>query len=171
MNELGRFSFLVAMTLGAVGGRPLFGQDLSEQKVNVHGFGGWSLGRTSANRYLSGAPKEEDGHTTFSLNVSAELGPKLTVVSQVFWRSGMGEHESSLDMAFSEWKCSDRAKLRVARAPHPFGLYSQVFDVGTVRPSPELPQSVYGPVGFFAVSYSGFGLVGFRAHKSGWSMR
>jgi hypothetical protein len=53
---------------------------------------------------------------------------------------------------------------------HPFGIYTEVFDVGTLRPFYALPQAVYGPVGTLAEAYSGVGVSGFRKLGSKWSV-
>ena len=65
-----------------------------------------------------------------------------------------------LDYAFAEWFVSDALKIRMGRVKHPFGLYGEIFDVGTLRPFYLLPQSIYGPNGFTAKAYNGVGLTG-----------
>lgn len=65
-----------------------------------------------------------------------------------------------MDYVFGEWKFSDAARFRVGNVKQPFGLYTEVFDVGTLRPFASLSQSIYGPGGMIGKSYSGMGLTG-----------
>ena len=39
----------------------------------------------------------------------------------------------------------------------PFGNYTEIYDVGTLRPFYHLPQATYGPTGQIAESYDGIG--------------
>jgi hypothetical protein len=48
------------------------------------------------------------------------------------------------DYGFAEWRFSDALRLHAGRMKHPFGIYSEIFDVGTLRPFYTLSQSVYG---------------------------
>ena len=54
------------------------------------------------------------------------------------------------------------------KVKQPFGISSEVFDVGTLRPFSELPQAVYGPVGLVGESYKGIGLTGRVDLKGHW---
>jgi hypothetical protein len=95
-----------------------------------------------------------------TLNVSAKPLEKLSVVAQMRLESGSDEKQAELDYAFAEWTFSDAARVRVGRVKHPFGIYGEVFDVGTVRPFYSLPQSLYGANGFTARAYNGAGITG-----------
>ncbi len=139
-------------------------------RLDLHGFGGWAYGRTNANNYLSGGPQGNYRRGTFALNVSAHLSSKLSIIGQTFWTQDDDVTATEIDYAFAEWRVSDALKLRVGKVKQPFGIYTEVFDVGTVRPFLSLPQSIYGPVGMIAVGYQGLGLRGTRPIGRGWQL-
>lgn len=144
-------------------------QDLASG-VAVHGFGNWAYGRTDGNRYLSGDEGGRYDDAAFSLNVAASAGDRLRVVAQPFWEDGPDGAELSLDFAFAEWTFSDKLKLRAGKVPLPFGISTEVFDVGTLRPFLALPQAVYGPVGIVGEGYAGVGLTGAFDFERGWGL-
>lgn len=127
---------------------------------DLHVFGGWAYGKTSRNTYLSGTPQGNYQQGALALNLSAHPDPRLSFLAQAFWEQGNEGTETEIDYAFAEWKFSDAVKLRVGKVQQPFGIYTEVFDVGTVRPFLSLPQSVYGPVGIVSEGYQGVGLRG-----------
>ena len=59
----------------------------------------------------------------------------------------------------------------MGKIKQPFGLSTEVFDVGTLRPFYALPQALYGPVGFVAEGYLGVGLTGERSFSGDWGLR
>lgn len=134
----------------------------ADEKSEIHGFGSWQYGDTDGNRYLSG---EEDGNYEdfeFALAVAAHPYERLTIDAQLFWESeGEEEIESTVDYAFATWAFSDSLKFRIGVIKHPFGIYSEIFDVGTIRPFLHLPQGVYGPTGIAAESFNGAGVTGY----------
>jgi len=138
--------------------------------VELHGFGNWAYGRTNGNQYLSGDESGRYDHAAFSVNVAASAGDRLRVVAQPFFEDGPEGTEIALDYAFAEWKFSDKLELRAGKVPLPFGISTEVFDVGTLRPFLELPQAVYGPVGIVGESYTGVGLTGSFDLKGGWGL-
>ncbi len=66
---------------------------------------------------------------------------------------------------------NDALKFRAGRVKHPFGIYGEIFDVGTLRPFHLLPQSIYGPNGFTAKAYNGLGLTGNWSGDHGWGLQ
>ena len=143
--------------------------------VEIHGFGGWAYGNTDHLSYAVGAPDGKYDNGELALNVSAHPAPRLSVVAQVFFQDNGSSADTSkdatLDYAFAEWFVSDALKIRIGRVKHPFGLYGEIFDVGTLRPFYFLPQSIYGPNGFTAKAYNGMGLTGSHAFHSGWGLQ
>ncbi len=142
--------------------------------VEIHGFGGWAYGNTDHLSYAVGTPDGKYDNAEFALNVSAHPSPRLSVVAQVFSRADNSTADSQsarLDYAFAEWFVSDALKIRIGRVKHPFGLYGEIFDVGTLRPFYLLPQSIYGPNGFTAKAYNGVGLTGSHSFRSGWGIQ
>jgi len=136
----------------------------------VHLFGGWQYGLTDGNRYLGGTKEGGYRNANLALNLAAAPSQNLRIEGQLFTGINGAEKETAIDYAFGEWRFSDALRLRVGRVKHPFGIYTEVFDVGTLRPFLSLPQSVYGPVGTLAEAYSGAGISGVRHFRS-WSIR
>jgi hypothetical protein len=134
-------------------------QDTS-RPVEIHGFGSWAYGRTRGNVFLDGTPQGDFRNVSMALNISKTVSDKLSIHTQGELREGEGDTETELDFAFAEYKLSDHLSFRVGQVKHPFGIYTEIFDVGTLRPFIDLPQGFYGPVGFVGESYKGVGLSG-----------
>jgi hypothetical protein len=62
------------------------------------------------------------------------------------------------------------SRSRGGRFPHPFGLYSEILRVGTLRPLYSLPTSVYKDSGFTATAVTGFTFLGDIDLGSNWLM-
>ena len=167
MTTRGRVVFWsLGLALAAFASAPAGAQELTIDKLAVHGYGGWSFGRTmdnlNTNFYLFAHQRGDYFHNEFALNVTAQLSDQLSIVAQPFWHSGHHANQttSGMDYVFGEWKFSDMARLRLGNVKQPFGIYTEVFDVGTLRPFASLSQSLYGPSGMIGKSYSGVGLTG-----------
>ena len=143
----------------------LAAQESTTQKVEVHGFGGWNYGATdNANLYLGGKKDGTTANSNMSLNVSSQVSDRFSVSSQLSMQQvPNGETETDLDYAFGEWRVSDAFKLRAGLVKQPFGIYTEVYDVGTIRPFLTLPQSIYGRTGVLGEAYRGAGFTGLRA--------
>lgn len=150
------FCCLALMALAAT---PLAAQSVTST-IDIHGFGGWAYGKTDGHKYSLGTEGGEYDNAELALNVSAKPIEKLSVVAQIRLESGSDREQADLDYAFAEWTFNDAARVRVGRVKHPFGIYGEVFDVGTVRPFYSLPQSLYGANGFTARAYNGAGITG-----------
>lgn len=138
--------------------------------VQLHGFGGWAYGDTDGNAYLEGSDDGNAENTQLSLAVSASPTERLRVSAQVEFFIGLeGELEEELDYVFAEWAISDRWSARLGRGKHPFGIYTEVFDVGTLRPFFDLPQGFYGPSGLAGESYDGLDVSG-RRRAGDWTL-
>lgn len=157
MHHFNRISCCLALV--ALVGLPAFAQSAGST-IDIHGFGGWAYGKTDGHKYSLGTEGGEYDNAEFALNVSAKPFEKLSVVAQMRLESGSDQEQAELDYAFAEWTFSDAARVRVGRVKHPFGIYGEVFDVGTVRPFYSLPQSLYGANGFTARAYNGAGITG-----------
>jgi hypothetical protein len=134
-------------------------QDAS-RPVEIHGFGSWAYGRTNQNVFLSGSPEGDYRHVSMALNLSKEVDDKLSIHVQGGITEDHDHAHVALSYAFANYKLSDRLSLRVGQVKHPFGIYTEVFAVGTLRPFLELPLGFYGPVGFVGESYRGVGASG-----------
>ena len=146
---------------------PALAQD---QQVQVRGFGGWAFGNSDTNPYLTGigGSQSEFQNVEFALNLGANPTDRLTINAQGFWETTHDGENVHLDYAAAQWTFSDPARLRVGRSTFPFGIYSEIQAVGTLRPFVTLPQSVYGPTGLAGEAYQGVGLTGFFGTSSGW---
>ena len=151
----------LAMTLAA----PAMAQEINH--VEIHGFGSWSYGRSNnGNTYLQALPEGDYRGSSFALNMSAALGDRMHVFAQTSWDATDDGTNSDFDYAFAEYAVSDALRLRFGQVKQPFGIYTEVFDVGTLRPFFSLPQGVYGRAGFSGESYKGIGLTGSQGMAS-----
>jgi hypothetical protein len=147
---------------------PLRAQD-SPRPIEIHGFGSWAYGRTRSNDFLDGSPEGDFRSVSMALNISKSVNERLSIHSQGEIHESRVGTEAELDFAFADYKLSDHLSFRVGQVKHPFGIYAEIFDVGTLRPFIDLPQGFYGPVGFVGESYKGIGLSG--NHELGsWSV-
>ena len=167
-------ALLAAVVCGSMAtSRPASAQ-VALENIAVHGYGGWSFGRTTKNDdtnwYLFGHQRGDYSHVEYALNVAIPVTDRLTIDAQPFWHAGHHANQTSsgIDYVFAEWKFSDFARLRAGSVKHPFGIYTEVFDVGTVRPFAALPQGVYGAGGMIGKAYSGIGLTGTAFGNGGW---
>lgn len=134
----------------------------ADERLSLRGFGGWALGRTDNDNsyaYVAGPETEYDNYS-FALNIAAKPAEKLSIRSQAFWGSDMRGQRVELDYVFAEWAHSPKLKLRVGKVLSPFGLYTETYDVGTLRPFFLLPQFYSGSQGLLPKSYLGAGLTG-----------
>jgi hypothetical protein len=141
--------------------------------VQIHGYGGWSWGRTDSpeNRYLHTSRVGEADYVNLALAFAARSSDHVWINAQVWWEKGQGEEwESVVDYAFGEWRRSDALRLRLGQVKHPFGISTEVFDVGTIRPFFWLAQSIYGPAGVVSESYRGGGLTGAAYLADSWRL-
>ncbi|GAK58841.1 hypothetical protein U27_05816 [Candidatus Vecturithrix granuli] len=152
----------------------IWGEEAQAQFMNtisIHGFGGWAYGKTdNENQYLVG---NEDGSydtVNFSLNITATPYERLSLYVQPSYNEGGFEEEDvGLDYAFAEWYFSDKLLLRAGKVKAPFLLFTEVYDVGTIRPFFGLPQGIYRQ--FSAEAYKGVGLTGSLFPKEGWELQ
>ena len=147
-------TLLVALSAATAGAQQL------PQNVELHGFGSWNSGATNnANLYLGGKLKGSSMNSDAGFNISGDVNEKVSFMSQVKFNFD-GATEASLDYAFGQYKFRDDLKLRAGQVRQPFGLYTEVMDVGTLHPFLYLPQSQYGPTAVVAEAYRGIGLTG-----------
>ena len=149
-----RATLLVALSAATAGAQQL------PQNVELHGFGSWNSGATNnRNLYLGGKWKGSSMTSDAGFNISGEVNEKVSFMTQVKFAFD-GATNPSLDYAFAQYKFRDDLKLRAGQVRQPFGLYTEVMDVGTLHPFLYLPQSQYGPTAVVAEAYRGVGLTG-----------
>ena len=90
-------------------------------------------------------------NSSAGVNLSGDLGDRVSFTTQVDFGFD-GATKAELDYAFGEYKFTDALKLRAGQVKQPFGLFTELMDVGTVRPFLYLPQSLYGPTAAVAIA-------------------
>jgi len=129
-------------------------------KVSLHGFGTWGYGQTDGNDYLTGSEGGRYDFVEAGFNINAAVASKLRINTQVTWHPQGEALEVALEYVFGEYRISDFFKIRAGKVKHPFGIFSEVYHVGTLRPFLSLAQGVYGPTGIVAEEYNGVGISG-----------
>jgi len=160
-----RFSIFAGLLLAAPA---LFAQ--SNGAPAIHVFGGWAYGRTNGNEYLAGTHDGELENLDLALNLAAAPVEPLRLEAQFAIDIDRGVRKTLFDYAFAEWRFSDALRVHAGRMKHPFGIYTEIYDVGTLRPFYSLPQSIYGPSGTLAEAYNGVGVSGFRKLGTRWAV-
>jgi Phosphate-selective porin O and P len=150
---------LTAMLLVLGLAAPSYAQD-AEHAIQIHGFGGWVYGRTSNNVYLAGTPDGDYRLVHMAGSLSKAVDEHISIHVQGEVTEDDDATDLQLSYAFVDYFISDRLSVRIGQVKHPFGIYNEVFAVGTLRPFLDLPQAFYGPVGFAGESYKGVGLAG-----------
>lgn len=166
MNLKGIFTLLMLILILSF----VNGNSQTLNKVLVHGFGAWGAGITNGNEYLNANEDGDFDVLRLALNLSSNPYENLRLNSQFELHGEEGQTEIEIDYAFAEWAFSDAFKFRIGRVKHPFGIYSEIYDVGTVRPFFELPQGVYGPTEMVAEGYQGIGFSGTTYQLNDWGI-
>ncbi len=139
-----------------------------EGSTKISGYGSWYYGNTDGNSYTVGDDQGSYEHGQMALAFGAEVTDKLRVYAQTDFVASHEDLEVELDYALAEWVHSDAFKARLGRVKMPFGLYTEIYDVGTLRPFDVLPQGLYGGGGFVSEGVTGVALAGRRAGR--WSL-
>ncbi|MGE0455024.1 MAG: hypothetical protein AB7O37_09035 [Vicinamibacteria bacterium] len=163
-----RAAFVIASLLSASGAAAQ-----NQERYSLQGFGGWTFGKTD-NDNTYGYVASEDGEWNnyyFALNLAAQPMEKLSIRSQAFWGEDLRDKRLQLDYVFAQWSQSPALRFRVGKAPVPFGVYTEVYDVGTVRPFYLLPQFYEGPLGLIPKAYVGVGVTGVKPLGEQWEIQ
>ena len=155
----------------ALGAPPLAGATELGDKVWLHGYGNWAYGKTDGNAYMNGNDEGNYDEMEFSLSVAAEPVERTSIHAQIFIEKSEEGSEASVDFAFAEYGFNPALKFRIGAVKQPFGIFTEIFDVGTLYPFVNLAQGIYGPAGFVAESYLGLGFTGRLDVGSGWQMQ
>ena len=164
-----RILFTAAALIIFLGFSNVNAQENSDQVI-IHGFGAWGAGITDGNEYLGSTEDGDYDILRYALNISSNPYENLRLNGQFEMHGEEGETELEIDFAFAEWAFSDQLKFRIGRVKHPFGIYAEIYDIGTVRPFFELPQGIYGPVEAVAEGYQGLGFSGSTFSEGGWGI-
>jgi hypothetical protein len=116
--------------------------------VTLHGFGGWAAGYSdNENQFAKIADKElAFSNYYFALNTIAQPTEALALHTQVHWHQDLWGAEAHVDHAFVNWSPERGLTLRAGKIKNPLGIYTDIFDVGTLRPFYLLPQGLYADV-------------------------
>jgi hypothetical protein len=157
--------------LALTSGRGSQAQDAS--RYSLQGFGGWAYGETNNDNFFgySAAPDGVWNNYYFALNVAARPMEKLSIRAQAFWGDDVRGQRTNLDYSFAEWAESPSFRLRVGKVLVPFGLYSETYDVGTLRPFYLLPQFYAGTLGLVPKAYLGGGVTGAPRVGDEWELQ
>ncbi len=143
------------------------------QRYTLQGFGGWAYGQTDNDNFFgySASPEGVWDNYYFALNVGAKPMEKLSIRAQAYWGDDLRGQRTNLDYVFAEWAQSSSLKLRVGKVLVPFGLYSETYDVGTLRPFYLLPQFYAGTLGLVPKAYLGGGVTGAPRLGESWELQ
>jgi hypothetical protein len=130
-----------------------------QDRVQLHGFGGWAGGHTNNDNEFASMANKETPLTNyyFALNVSAQLEQNVSIFAQPCWQSSLAGKEVVLDYVFAQWMLAPQFGVRAGNIKNPIGIYSEVLNVGTLRPFYLVPQGRY--VGA-TPAYTGMGFIG-----------
>lgn len=81
----------------------------------------------------------------FALQVSSDLGDKLTATAQIISR-GENDFETDFEWAYLSYQLNDNTQMSIGRMRIPFYRYSDYLDVGYAYTWVRPPQSVYNLV-------------------------
>lgn len=166
-TPVGLLTLAVALCLLAP--HPLLAQ---ESTTEVFGFGGWAFGNSDPYPYLAGGGEGENEYdfVEAALAIVSKPTDRLTLSLQIFGGNDLEGEEVELELASAQWRLSDQLDLRLGQSRLPFGIYTEIFDIGTLRPFFFLPQSIYGPSGFVTEAYKGVGLTHRFESDSSWAL-
>lgn len=155
--------------LALLGGAPARAVDLGD-KISIHGYGGWAAGSSNSYSYLQGDEKSdpETHNAVAALHFDFTPTDKIRFTVVPVFDVTDAEESVDLDVAAVTWDIADRTKLHFGRSRLPFGIYTDIFDIGTLRPLFNLAQSVYGPTGLITEFYDGVGSSGTLFSAGGW---
>jgi len=146
---------------------PAYAIDVGDGAFQLNGYTGIAYLRTNGNLYDNATKDGSYDNVDLALVVNSHpmdrvfLGAQFTIAAP---------QEASVDWAFGEYRVSDEFRVRIGKMKQPVGIYTEIFDVGTLRPFYTLPMAVYGPASIVTEAYYGIGLTGTHAVAPGWDL-
>jgi hypothetical protein len=138
--------------------------------LTIRGFGNWAYGVTDGNHYINGSDDGDYNHGDAAISFIASPAANTTIFIQTAIEIEE-ETTTKLDFGFAEYAFSNAFKFRGGFVQQPFGIYTDIFSVGTLRPFSSLPQGIYGEgAGIVAESLAGAGLRGDFFSEGGWGV-
>jgi hypothetical protein len=144
----------------------------ASDRLALRGFGGAAFAEAGNDgRWAEAATKDGDfGNYDLALNLAAQPWTRLGARVQGYVGHDLRGEKVSLDYAFAEYAQSSAFKLRGGKVLTPFGLYSEIYDVGTLRPFYYLPQFYEGRLGLVPKAYLGGGITGVGRLGGDWEL-
>jgi hypothetical protein len=130
-----------------------------DNSVQIHGFGGWAGGYTDNDNGFALIANHETplANYYFGVNFSAQPYKNVMIVAQPCWQSNLAGSDMALDYIFGQWMLSPKFGVKMGKIKNPVGIYSEILNVGTLRPFYLAPQGRYlGAI----QAYSGVGFIG-----------
>jgi hypothetical protein len=147
---------LLAFALVPMTGRALAQGD---ERLKIGGVGGWAAGYTDNDNQFGRIASHELAVDNYylALNVASQVSKDVQIHSQIHWQADLFDQEVHVDHVFVDWKVSKVHSLRVGKIKNPLGVYTDIFDVGTLRPFYLLPQGLYCdvPEGYVGAGVNG----------------
>jgi len=158
MTRLAGVTLRVGLVLGVLG-IAVGAKAQDTENVAIHGFGGWALGQTNNDNHFGGiasSERELDNHY-FALNVAATPSEDLAIHTQAHFKQTINGQKVEMDYLFAQWSPTTSFGVRAGKIKNPAGLYTEIYDVGTLRPFYLLPPGRYEGA---ARAYLGVGVSG-----------
>src|SRR5438128_8365930 len=130
---------LMLMTLASLQASAI---EIEEGKLSLNGFASWAYGASDDNEFHLAHHSGHFDSGEFGLALTDRLSDRAVVAAQLRFTAEDGR--LFLDWAFGEWRFSDRIRLRIGVIKHPFGIFGEVANIGTLRPFFLSPSGVYG---------------------------
>jgi hypothetical protein len=147
---------------------PAAAVELQDGKLSINGYGSWAYGATNLNEYTIAGHGGDFDSGDFALALTSRLSDRAVVAAQLHFfpeRTGL-----SLDWAFGEWRFSDQLRVRLGVLKHPFGIFGEVVNVGTLRPFFLISSSVYGTTEISGSGVNGLAFSGLIRPGKGWEL-
>ncbi|MGE3260317.1 MAG: hypothetical protein AB7K68_00920 [Bacteriovoracia bacterium] len=122
----------------------------AKAEINIHGFGDLVTSQSNSDYAVNsignrGKTIGFDEESRLGLNLSSELGEKLSFASQIVARgAGGGYYNLRADWLFLTYRATEHWSFRMGRQIIPAFIFSEQTDVGYTYIWARLPHQVYG---------------------------
>jgi len=157
-----------ALTLVALGSLQASAIEIEEGKLSLNGFAAWAYGASDNNDFHIAQHSGHFDSGEFGLALTDRLSDRAVVAAQL--RFAAEDGGLFLDWAFGEWRFSDPIRLRIGVIKHPFGIFGEVANIGTLRPFFLFPSGAYGLTDVSGSGVQGASIGGTLPSAGGWEM-
>src|SRR2546430_6264463 len=155
-----------ALTLVALGSLQASAIEIEEGKLSLNGFASWAYGASDNNDFHIAQHSGHFDSGEFGLALTDRLSDRAVVAAQL--RFAAEDGGLFLDWAFGEWRFSDPIRLRIGVIKHPFGIFGEVANIGTLRPFFLFPSGAYGLTDVSGSGVQGASIGGTLPSAGGW---